>query len=156
MGAQFFACNGADTFKLQDLAIPGTRNWEYDEGWYWNCDAMNPGIEYIRVFDTSVLKEIAAYTYVSENYIISKLGFEEVENPDISEYAWAIGWWKYESGVKHVNVIKAGKDSADAVRLQIREPVTLPAGYGYICKFSSKHERKIYFPGATSVPSKQK
>ena len=77
MGAQFFRVSGGDSYRLQDLSVPGSMEWvtvgKYS---YWDCDYVDPSMEFIRIFRTDVLKERIAYTYISKPAIVALLGFD--------------------------------------------------------------------------------
>ena len=153
VGGQFFACNGGTTFNLAEFKVPGSKEWDEGE---WACEYMNPRLEFIRVLNTSSLADVARYTYISEEYIIDALDLVEEPNPDISEYAWAIGWWRYPtSGTapKYAEIIENGDTTSEYYLGNTAVPIN--AGYGFIGNFAAGKVRNVNFPSALSVPSKQ-
>ena len=154
VGGQFFACNGGTTFKLNDFKVPGSKEWDEGE---WDCQYMSPGTEFIRVLDTGSLADVARYTYISEEFIIDNIGdLCEEENPDLSEYAWAIGWWRFPTttaiGPDYASIIEEGDKTSEYYLGNTAVPIN--AGYGFVGNFA-RNVRNIYFPSATNVPSKQ-
>ena len=139
---------------LSDLSVPGAKEW--DDG--WDCQYMNPRAEFIRVLDTSSLADVARYTYISEEYIIDNIGdLCDEEEPDLSPYAWAIGWWRFPTtttmGPDYAEIIEDG-DTTSEYYLG-NTAVNIKAGYGFIGNFANGKVRNVYFPSATNVPSKQ-
>lgn len=139
---------------LQDISVPGYRKW--GKGEWAELEFLVPGNEFFREFGVESVGQVAAYTYISENYLIDMEELYEDEEPDVSKHAWAIGWWKYEPGTSYSKIIKKGQSDADAIRLRVTEPITVKAGRGFVGNFTKGHNIQVYFPGATSVPSKQK
>ena len=138
---------------LSDISIPGTMKWETeDEDGWWELDTMTPGSESLRVFKPSAFVEDASYTYVSEAFLVELTGQDEDPNPDVSDVAWAIGWWKFELGYDYGEAI----ENNDPDKMKVTGPVLVKAGSGFVGNFSTGHSLKINFPGALSVPSKAK
>lgn len=133
---------------INDISVPGSRSWEEDS--YWDCVFMRPGIEYIRIFNTDKLTEKATYVYISENYLVQMFQ-EEVAEPDVSAYAWAIGWWKSVPAHNYAKDIADHKDD-----LMVKEPVTIKAGTGFIGQFATDHNLIFNFPSAIELPSNAK
>ena len=126
-------------------------HWETEdeEGW-WEFDTMSPGSEAIRLFNTLAFRQEAAYTYISEAFLVEMTGQDEEPEPDISDVAWAIGWWKFEASYPYTDAI----DNHDPDKMKVTGPVPVKAGSGFVGNFSTGHSLKINFPGALSVPSK--
>lgn len=118
---------------------------------------MAPGSECIRVLNTTSLADVARYTYISEEFIIDNVGdLCEEEEPDLTPYAWAIGWWRYPlsgSTPKYADIIEDGETTSEWFLGNTAVPIN--AGYGFVGNFAAGKIRNVYFPSATNVPSKQ-
>ena len=151
VGGQFFACNGGTTFNLADFKVPGTKEWSEEDG-EWSCEYMTPGTEFIRVLDTTSLADTARYTYISEEFIIDNIGdLCEEENPDISEYAWAIGWWRCPlSGAtpKYADIIEDGDKTSEYYIGDA--PINFPNGTTFVGNFAKK-PRQLVSSGAVAI-----
>ena len=135
---------------LSDVTVPGTCKWETeeDEGW-WEADSMQPGMEFVRFFRTDYLAQAKAYTYITEGYIKQNF-FESDPNPDLTDYAWAIGWWENDSTYDYLEAIEN-----HYTEKKVTAPVEIKAGYGFICNVFDTHNLVFNFPSALDVPSKK-
>ena len=128
-------------------------NWVPDgDDSYWNCDYIEPTLEYIRIFYPNALRQKEAYTYISRPYLVLIKGADIDPEPDISDIEWAIGWWKYDPNAFYDELILADEPDDS---LQVKEPVTFAPGAGFFGYFFDSHSVRINFPAATDVKPKE-
>ena len=141
VGAMFKVVGGGDQFDLRSLVVPGTyrSNGRVDE-------YMDPGMECFRVLSTDSSVTIGRYTYISKEFIIDNV------DDDWEPYAWAIGWWVFDTtgDTDYAELIDKGDDS-----MMIKTSVPVNAGTGFLGTFSQGHSLDIVFPGALDIPSKK-
>lgn len=150
VGAQFFRCDGADTFSLADLSVPGTRVWDDSDptDMYWDCNYMIPGIEYIREFETGVLKQKKAYTYVSEEYLVDNFASDEKDPTEtIADYRWAIGWWENDTAKNILTAISKGQTDKKLDDASI----TFNNSLCFIGQFGKNHAIRLVSNGEVKV-----
>ena len=138
MGAMFLPISGSATYDLRGCEIVG------DGGEY--CD---PGTEYIRVLDPNSLLNTARYTYVSRDWMIDN--FSDDSEEYLAQFAWAIGWWRYDPSADYQAIIEDENDQANALR--VTSAVNIDVGTAFIGSFSPGHSLRLVSNGGVPVTS---
>ena len=124
VGAMFKVVGGGDQFDLRSLVVPGTykASGKVDE-------YMDPYTECLRVLSTDSSATIGRYTYISKEFIIENV------DKDWEPYAWAIGWWTFDTTgkVTYEDYIEGGDDS-----LMVKNPLMFPNGTAFLGSFSER------------------
>ena len=136
MGGVFEPVNGASTYDLRDCQIVG------DEGEY--CD---PGNEYLRVLNPNSLATTVRYTYVSREWMVDN--FDDDSDEYIDQFAWAIGWWVYDSSADYQELVESQQDDT----LKVKSAINITVGTAFIGSFSSGHALRLVSNGSVQRAS---
>ena len=137
MGAMFLPISGAGTYDLRECKIIG-------DGEY--CD---PGLEYLRVLNPNSLANVARYTYISKEWMIDN--FNDDSEEYLAQFAWAIGWWRYDPDADYQAIIEDDNDDQNALR--VTSAITIDVGTAFIGNFSDAHSLRLVSNGSVPVAS---
>ena len=137
IGAMFLPISGATTYDLRECKIIG-------DGEY--CD---PYGEYLRVLNPNSLANVARYTYVSKEWMIDN--FEDDSEEYLAQFAWAIGWWRYDPDADYQEIIEEDNDQANA--LHVTSAINIDVGTAFIGNFSYAHSLSLVSNGSVPVSS---
>ena len=137
MGAMFLPISGASTYDLRECKIIG-------DGEY--CD---PGGEYLRVLNPNSLVNVARYTYISKEWMIDN--FNDDSEEYLAQFAWAIGWWRYDPDADYQAIIEDDNDQENALR--VTSAITIDVGTAFIGNFSYGHSLSLVSNGSVPVAS---
>ncbi len=132
IGGVFAPVNGGSTYDLRDCTIVG------EEGEY--CD---PGTEHLRVLNPNSLATTVRYTYVSREWMADN--FNDDSEEYLAQFAWAIGWWIYDSSVDYQEIIEEDNDTTSA--LKVRSAINITVGTAFIGSFSNAHSLRLVSSG---------
>ena len=137
IGAMFKPVSGANSYDLRNLYIAGEDSSDY----------ADPGTEYIRVMDPNSLANLARYTYISKEWMVDN--FDDDDPEYIAQFAWAIGWWRYEPGTDYQDIIEYQNDQQNALR--VTSAVNIDVGTAFIGNFSYAHSLRLFSNGNVPV-----
>ena len=137
MGAMFLPISGASTYDLRECRIAG-------DGEY--CD---PGTEYLRVLDPNSLANTARYTYISKEWMIDN--FNDDSEEYLAQFAWAIGWWRYDPDADYQEIIEEDNDQENALR--VTSAINISVGNSFIGNFSPYHSLRLISNGEVPITS---
>ena len=137
VAGMFQPISGASTYDLRDLRIVGEDNSEY----------ADPGTEFIRVLDPNSLVNLARYTYISKEWMVDNFNDDDPEY--LAQFAWAIGWWRYDPDVDSQEIVEEDNDQANALR--VTSAVNINVGTAFIGNFSAGHSMRLVSKGGVPV-----
>ena len=137
VAGMFQPISGGSTYDLRDLRIVGEDDSEY----------ADPGGEFIRVLDPNSLANLARYTYISKEWMVDN--FDDDDPEYIAQFAWAIGWWRYDPDADYQDIVEYQNDQANALR--VTSAVNIDVGTAFIGNFSYAHSLRLVSKGGVPV-----
>ena len=137
VAGMFQPISGGSTYDLRDLRIVGEDNSEY----------ADPGTEYIRVLDPNSLVNLARYTYISREWMVDN--FDDDDPEYLAQFAWAIGWWRYDPDADYQDIVEYQNDQANTLR--VTAAINIDVGTAFIGNFSFAHSMRLVSKGGVPV-----